>query len=84
MSTSTDCQAQDSILAPLLLTAKEAARACGLSPASWHRLTSSRKNPAAVRIGGIVRWRRSDIEEWVVAGCPDRDTLGMLRAESVR
>jgi predicted DNA-binding transcriptional regulator AlpA len=27
--------------------------------------------PRPVRIGRLVRWRRSDIEAWIEAGCPD-------------
>lgn len=65
----------------LLLNARDAARLCGVSPATWHRLTSAGKNPPSLKIGGSVRWRRSDISSWIDAGCPDRRTWLVLVAE---
>lgn len=55
-----------------LLTAKDAALLCRLSKRSWFRLHSCGKVPAPVRIGGSVRWRKSDIELWLSMDCPDR------------
>ena len=58
---------------PLLVNARTAARLMDLSPATWHRLVSAGKTPAPVRLTpGTVRWRRSDLESWIAAGCPDR------------
>src|SRR5262245_66031070 len=59
--------------APLLITAKETAALCGVSPATWHRLVAASKTPAAVRLSrGLVRWRISEIEAWIAAGCAER------------
>ena len=58
-----------------LLTAKDAASMCRLSKRSWFRLSSSGKVPAPVRIGGSVRWKRSDLELFIKLGCPDRNTF---------
>jgi predicted DNA-binding transcriptional regulator AlpA len=68
-------------LEPLLIPAPEAARLCGLSPATWHRLRSAGKiGPTPVRLGGRVLWRVADLRAWTDAGCPDRRTWEALQA----
>lgn len=34
------------------------------------RLADSGRMPAPVRLGALIRFRRADIEQWIVAGCP--------------
>lgn len=53
-----------------LLTAAEAAEVAGVAKRSWWRYVSSGKAPTPVRLGGAVRWRRSELAEWIAAGCP--------------
>ena len=53
-----------------LLTAAESAAMAGVAKRSWWRYVSSGKAPAPVRLGGAVRWRRSELAEWIQAGCP--------------
>ena len=53
-----------------LLTASESAEMAGVAKRSWWRYVSSGKAPAPVRLGGAVRWRRSELAEWIQAGCP--------------
>lgn len=53
-----------------LLSAAEAAEMAGVARRSWWRYVSSGKAPAPVRLGGAVRWRRSELSEWIAAGCP--------------
>lgn len=53
-----------------LLTATEAAEMTGVGKRSWWRYVSSGKAPAPVRLGGVVRWRKSELAEWIAAGCP--------------
>lgn len=69
---------------PLLLNARQAAALCNISPATWHRLSASGKNPAPVSINAAVRWRRSDIERWVELGCPDRAAFKSLLTDESR
>ncbi|MFH2002801.1 MAG: helix-turn-helix domain-containing protein [Planctomycetota bacterium] len=58
----------------LLLTAQQVASLLGVGVStlwSWH---SAGRIPLPVRIGGkTTRWRVSEIEAWVQAGCPGRD-----------
>lgn len=57
----------------LLLTIEEVSRLVGLSVRQIQRLKSLGQFPKEVRIGGSVRWRRSDVEQWVADGCPKFD-----------
>jgi predicted DNA-binding transcriptional regulator AlpA len=73
--------ADPAALPPLLVRRREAARLCGLSPASWDRLVSAGLTPAPVRLGGAVLWSVEDLRAWVAAGCPDRRTWEALREQ---
>lgn len=53
-----------------LLSAAESAEMAGVAKRSWWRYVSSGRAPAPVRLGGAVRWRRSELAEWIAAGCP--------------
>lgn len=55
----------------LLLRAAEVGALMGTSERwIWDKHNAGRL-PKPVRIGRLVRWRRSDIEAWIEAGCPD-------------
>ena len=56
----------------LAIDAVQLGRLLGLSMRTIRRLDSSGRIPRPVRIGGAVRWRASEIAEWLSAGCPDR------------
>ena len=56
----------------LLLTATEVAQLVGLSDKQIHRLNDRGDIPRPVRVGGSVRWRTSELEDWVDSGCPHR------------
>lgn len=55
-----------------LLTSGEAAGFCKISKRCWFAHSAKGTIPAPVRIGGSVRWRKSDLEAWVKLRCPDR------------
>lgn len=55
-----------------LLKAKEVADILGVSQRQVWRLVSACLLPKSVRIGGCTRWRLSDINAWIDAGCPDQ------------
>lgn len=57
----------------LLLTAEELAAELRLSERTVRRLDAAAKLPAPVSIGATVRWKRSDIDAWVLTGCPNRE-----------
>lgn len=57
---------------PFLVPAGEAARLCGRSTASWWRDHAAGRIPAPVRLGGRTLWRVRELEEWVLASCPNK------------
>ncbi|MGO9110363.1 MAG: helix-turn-helix transcriptional regulator [Thermoguttaceae bacterium] len=56
-----------------LLTTAQAARLCGIGERTFWRHSRSGAAPAAVKIGGTVRYRRSELLSWIAAGCPRCD-----------
>ena len=57
-------------IAPELLTTREAAKLLGIGERTLWRHSRSGAAPAPVTIGGAVRYRRSEILDWIAAGCP--------------
>jgi len=57
----------------LLVTGQQAAQLCGVGERSSWRWSRSGRAPAPVRIGGSVRYRRTEIEAWISNGCPRCD-----------
>jgi len=60
----------NNLLRPELLTTRQAATICGLGERTLWRHSRSGLAPAPRRIGGAVRYRRSEIKAWIDAGCP--------------
>ena len=56
-----------------LLCVDEVADFIGISTRQAWRHDRAGKLPAPVRIGRSVRWRNSEIQAWIAAGCPLRD-----------
>jgi excisionase family DNA binding protein len=54
----------------LLIGAECLANLLQLSTRTLWRLVHAGKIPAPLRIGRSVRWKRSEIEQWIEAGCP--------------
>ena len=55
-----------------LLTIADVARLTGLSARTVRRLVQRRTIPPPIRVAGrSVRFRASEIDEWLRAGCPD-------------
>ena len=54
---------------------KQVKMVTGLSERTLWRLNDSGKLPAPLRIGHSVRWRKSDILQWIEMGTPDRVTF---------
>ena len=56
----------------ILLKAADVAERLSVSPRTVARLNSSGRMPPPVRVGGSVRWRESDISQWIELNCPPR------------
>ena len=67
-------------LMPLLLDAQACADLCRVSRATWFAWQAGGLIPLPIiRRGRIVRWRRLEIESWILAGAPSRDRWDVLR-----
>lgn len=55
---------------PALLGIRAVAELLDCSVRHVHRLRDAGKMPQPVRLGSLVKWRRTDIEQWVAGGCP--------------
>ncbi len=64
-----------------LLKDVDVAEAIRVSRRQVWKLEEARLVPAPVRVGGSVRWRRSDIDFWMDLGCPDRATFNLRKAK---
>jgi len=56
--------------AAVLLGVNAVARLLDCSVRHIHRLRDGGKMPQPVRLGSLVKWRRTEIEQWVASGCP--------------
>ena len=36
-----------------------------------YRLVDTRRIPQPIKLGTLLRWVKSDFEQWIAAGCPD-------------
>ena len=65
---------------PLLVSAKDAARLCGISERLWRSWDSAGKCPEAVLNGkGVKRWHFDELRHWVAASCPSRGRWVQVR-----
>jgi predicted DNA-binding transcriptional regulator AlpA len=55
-----------------LLRARDAARLCGVSVATWWRWDAAGRMPRGVKIGGARLWSRAELLSWIDTGCPGR------------
>jgi len=55
---------------PFLLDVRMVAKLTSLSERSVWRAADSGRMPRPLQVGGRRLWRRSDLEDWITAGCP--------------
>jgi len=58
------------LVVAVLLDVRAVAAMVGCSSRNIYRLSDGGRMPRPVKIGRLVRWRRTDIEAWIAAGCP--------------
>lgn len=57
----------------LLVSAESACKLIDVSISTWRRLDAGGRVPAPIRLSrGCVRWRSTDLDEWIKMGCPSR------------
>jgi len=59
-----------------LLDVEQVAAILNCSTRHVYRLHDSGRMPPAVRLGSLVRWRRSDLDAWLADGCKPCRTAG--------
>lgn len=57
----------------LTVNARQAAKMLNVSVRQLWRLNSTARLPKPIRLGHCVRWRKAELEAFVVAGCPTRE-----------
>jgi predicted DNA-binding transcriptional regulator AlpA len=57
----------------LLLSARQAAAACGKSLRTWRTWDAGGRIPRPVRIGRSTLWRSDELRRWIDTGCPRRE-----------
>ena len=69
-------------LACELITASQLADLLNISERTLYRLKSSGQLPRPIHLGGSVRWRLTDIRDWIDKGCPVPQFESEARATS--
>lgn len=52
-----------------LLSVKGTASILNVSPSHVYRLADAGRMPRPVRLGALVRWKRSELDAWISEGC---------------
>lgn len=55
---------------PRLISAERLAAILEVSKRTLWRLRSAGRLPRPIQLGGSVRWRADEIEQWIARGCP--------------
>lgn len=58
-------------LANVLVTLNDVAALLGCSTRHVRRLADSGRIPQPVKFGALLRWIKTDIDQWIAAGCPN-------------
>lgn len=53
-----------------LITANQFAKLLSISERTLYRLKSTGQLPAPIVLGGSVRWRLTEVRDWIANGCP--------------
>jgi predicted DNA-binding transcriptional regulator AlpA len=64
---------------PELIGADGVAAMLGIGERTARRLDVEGRLPMPVKIGGSVRWRLSELRDWIDAGCPPRQKWESLK-----
>ncbi len=64
---------------PELIGADGVGELLGLGARTVRRLDVEGRLPMPVKIGGSVRWRLSELRQWIAGGCPPRQKWESLK-----
>lgn len=57
-------------LLPALLTVDEVATLLNCAPRTVYRFADGGRIPRPIKLGGLVRWNRAELESFLASGCP--------------
>lgn len=69
LSPASVCGLADPTIA-LLLSAEALGELLGCSARHVRRVSEGGAFPRPLKLGRLVRWRRSDVDKWIERGCP--------------
>ena len=55
---------------PALLDVRAVGRMLDCSWRHVYRMSDGGRMPRPIKLGSLVRWRRSDLDQWLADGCP--------------
>lgn len=68
----------------LTVNAKQAAKMLNVSVRQVWRLCNTGKLPKPIRLGHCVRWRKAELEAFIEAGAPNRETWEELTTKDTK
>ena len=63
-------ESRSAVSAELLSVRDVAALLGGCSTRHLYRMVDAGRMPRPLKLGGLVRWRRAEVLEWISDGCP--------------
>ena len=69
---------------PLAVSARELSAMLGVSLRQIWRLNATGRLPKPIRLGGSVKWRRSEILAWLGQNCPARAAWEAMKESGQR
>jgi excisionase family DNA binding protein len=57
------------IPATVLFSVRHVAELLGISTRQVYRLSDAGKMPRPIKLGGMVRWLKSELDEWLIDRC---------------
>jgi predicted DNA-binding transcriptional regulator AlpA len=63
----------------LMMSARAIAAMLGVSIRQVWRLNATGKLPRPIRLGGSVKWKKTEIMKWFDNDCPDRQTWDAMK-----
>lgn len=66
----TDAIPPGDVPAAAMLDVRAVAALCACSVRHVYRMADGGRMPRPVKLGALVRWRREELLDWIVAGCP--------------
>ena len=73
-------RAKEVVSGPTLLDVRAVAALFSCSTRHVYRLADAGRMPAPVHLGGLVRWCREKLEQWIDGGCLPIRTIAARRA----